>query len=189
MLLLDDLKAFQLQERAARTPHLAFTLPNVPALLEEIRATRFPTISDRLEIYFIDGPYVACIWHSALYPLSGATIFIHNLLNRPEVSPAIFGYILTHELIHLIVRGREVEGKFTTHPPEFWEMERELVPNRDMAFSWLWLSFSTVLKRDKECDGIRVKRRWKRAPELIHVREWEAFQGKYDHLVPCEATL
>src|ERR1017187_7990965 len=186
MLLLDDLKAFQLQERAARTPHLAFTLPNVPALLEEIRATRFPTISDRLEIYFIDGPYVACIRQSTV---SDASIYIHNILTRPEFPPAVFQYILTHELIHLIVRGREVEGKFTTHPPEFWEMERELVPNRDMAFSWLWLSFSTVLKRDKEREGIRVKRQWKWAPELIHVWEWEAFQGKYDHLSPRDAML
>ena len=186
MLLLDDLKALRLQEQAARTPHLAFTLPNVPALLEEIRATRFPTISHRLELFFVDGPFVACIRQSTV---SDASIYIHNILNRPEVSDAVFEYVLTHELIHLMVRGREVEGKFTTHPPEFWEMERELVPNRDVAFSWLWRSFSPVLKRDKKREGIRVKRRWKRAPELIHVWEWEAFQGKYDHLSPRDAML
>ena len=189
MLLLDDLKALRLQEQAERSPHLAFTLPNVQALLEQIRVTRFPTISDRLEVFFIDGPFVACIYHSSHSPLSGGTIFLHDILNRPEVSPAVFEYILTHELIHLIVRGREVEGKMTTHPPEFWEMERELVPNRDVAFSWLWLSFSRVLKRDKEHEGIRVKRRWKRAPELIHVWSWEEFQGKFDRLDAREGTF
>jgi hypothetical protein len=185
-MLLDYYKALRLQRQAERAPHLAFTVPNVPALLEQVRGTLFPTISDRLEVFFIDGPFVACICHS---PLSGATIFLHNILNRPEVSPAVFQYILSHELIHLIVRGREVEGKFTTHPPEFWEMERALVPNRDVAFSWLWLSFSPVLKRDKEHEGIRVKRRWRRAPELIHVWAWEEFQDKCDRLDAREATL
>src|ERR1035437_4177254 len=47
-MLLDYYKALRLQEQAERTPHLAFTLPNVPALLEQIRGTLFPTISDRL---------------------------------------------------------------------------------------------------------------------------------------------
>lgn len=169
-MLLDYAKALLLQRRAERAPRLAFTVTDVPALLEQTRRTLFPAITEPAQLFFIDGAFVACIHHG---PRLGATVFIHDLLNRPETPPEVFRYILTHELIHLVVPSREIEGKIEPHPPEFWEAERELSPDRGMAFSWLWWSFSTVLKEDKENECIRVKRSWKRSPELICVLPWD----------------
>jgi predicted metal-dependent hydrolase len=89
--------------------------------------------------------------------MSAATahIWLHDILNRPATPAQVFRHILIHELIHLTVEPREVDQKVTDHPPEFWEIERRLSPERKQVWHWIWFqcwSLSATGKDGRTCD-------------------------------------
>jgi len=92
----------------------------------------------------------------------GGDIHVHSLLNRPDTPKQVIEHVLRHELIHLLVAPREVDGKLTAHPPEFWEHERRLVPWAGLSWNWIAFTLYDVIRRDEEAECIRVKRGWKR---------------------------
>jgi hypothetical protein len=92
----------------------------------------------------------------------GGDIHVHSLLNRPDTPRPVIEHVLRHELIHLLVPPREVDGKRTTHPPEFWEHERRLVPWAGLSWNWIAFALYEVIRRDEEAECIRVKRGWRR---------------------------
>ncbi len=94
--------------------------------------------------------------------LRGGDIHVHSMLNRPDTPKQVIEHVLRHELIHLLVAPRKVDGKFTVHPPEFWEHERRLVPWAGLSWGWLAFALYEVIRRDEEAECIRVKRGWKR---------------------------
>jgi hypothetical protein len=166
--LLDGAGAVALLRRAERAPHLAFTSTDVPALAEQIRGSVFPTVAGPVRCFFLGGPYLGRVVHRGTG--GEIAIFIHDLLNRTETPEAVFRHIIVHELIHLVVPGREVKGKLKEHPPEFWEAERRLSPHSAEVWSWVQFHFSEVLREDRRNECIRVRRGWKRhSPvELAH---------------------
>ena len=58
----------------------------------------------------------------------GGDVFFHSLFNRPDVPQPVIEHVLRHELLHLKIPAREIDGKLLHHPPEFWEAEQALVP-------------------------------------------------------------
>lgn len=69
--------------------------------------------------------------------LHGPRIYLHAVLNCNDVPRYVFQFILTHELLHLIVPPKLVQGKLKNHSPEFFERERQLAPERDDAWRWI----------------------------------------------------
>jgi len=92
----------------------------------------------------------------------GGDIHVHSLLNRPDTPKQVIEHILRHELIHLLVPGREVDGKHRSHPPEFWEHERRLVPWAALSWNWIAFALYEVIRRDEERECIEVKKGWRR---------------------------
>lgn len=75
-------------------------------------------------------------------------------------------YTWCHELLHLIIPPRDVGGKRSAHPPEFWEAERTMSPDRSLAWTWIAVVLHSCLRRDNQRECMMVKPTWKRLTNL-----------------------
>ena len=90
-------------------------------------------------------------------------IQINQILNQPIVPTTVFLYIIIHEMIHTFVASEEKDGKRITHPPRFWEIQKEACPEAKASESWLYSIFYRFLCNDKECQCLWVSKKWRRA--------------------------
>jgi hypothetical protein len=104
-------------------------------MADALRQELFPTVSISPEVIFVNGSFLGCISYGISKP--GSLICLHEILNGSDVPERVFRHILTHELIHLVVAPRELDGKITTHPPEFWQLEHDLCPEGTWIWEWL----------------------------------------------------
>lgn len=115
-------------------------------------------------------------------------ILMHSLLNRADVPREVIEYILLHELVHLVVPPREIEGKLKSHPQEFWELANGISGQGDIVWGWIWLATMGISKGDEEHECIFIKPSWKRGtagryPTLDNVREWFSLGNKPEESV------
>lgn len=102
---------------------------------------------------------LACIrWEEGK---QGGDIFFHSLFNRPDVPQPVVEHVLRHELLHLKIRPRMIDGKLVHHPPEFWEAEQALVPWMSASWGWMVLAFWEVIKTDIPNECTWVKKSWR----------------------------
>jgi predicted metal-dependent hydrolase len=85
-------------------------------------------------------PALACIATTK----DGASIALHPILNHPDTPQEVVAFILRHELLHMLVPPRVVAGKLKMHPPEFWDEEKKMCPDRRLYWTWLKVSFGYV---------------------------------------------
>jgi hypothetical protein len=145
-------------------PLLVFTAVDVVGMANDLRQELFPTVSVSPEVIFVNGPFLGCISYGLSTPDS--LICLHEILNNADVPDRVFQHILIHELIHLFVAPREIAGKITSHPPEFWQFERDLSPERQWIWEWLWEHFHSCLIIDRKNECLKVKRDWRKRTEL-----------------------
>ena len=93
-----------------------------------------------------------------------AKIRVHEILNRGDTPRDIFEHILIHEMLHIVIRPREIGGRMVHHPPEFWDAELRLSPARSIAWDWLHRSLLPWLKIDKRREQTLVLRGWHKGP-------------------------
>lgn len=84
------------------------------------------------------------------------------MFNRPDVTQPVIEHVLRHELLHLKIRLRKIDGKLVHHPPEFWEAEQALVPWKAASWAWMVLAFWEVIKTDIPNECTWVKKSWRR---------------------------
>jgi len=126
-------------------------------LLAEVRSD-FPMLGRyRIEIWLRAQPTLACIAPDG----KSACIWLHAVLNHPETPRSVIEFIICHELIHLLLPPRNVDGKRTTHPPEFWQVEGERIPNRAAAWRWILVVLGSCLRIDRQKECTFVSRKWK----------------------------
>jgi hypothetical protein len=152
-----DLSAEVRAARARQTPQLAFTETDLPDLLERTRRELLPALRHTLEVWFVESGRLACVYHSA----DRAVVFVHAVLNHHKTPAKVFRLVAAHELLHLVVEPREVDGVLKQHPPEFFEREKSLVLDREEAWAWIYNYFYETLRFDKEREGIWVKGNWR----------------------------
>jgi hypothetical protein len=66
-----------------------------------------------------------------------AQIRLHEIINRADVPLPVLRFILCHELLHVVIRPREIDGRRVMHPPEFWEAEARRFPECSQACDWI----------------------------------------------------
>ena len=93
---------------------------------------------------------------------AGGEICLHSLFNRPDVPWPVVSHVLRHELLHLKIPAREIDGRIVSHPPEFWEAEASLIPWRQTSWLWMRLAFGEAIKVDPVVEHLTIKRTWKR---------------------------
>lgn len=138
-------------------PELSFLSFDLYGLLEHVRE-QFPNQKwRRIGVWIQAQPTLACIW----FRDDSADVILHSVLNHRQTPEAVVRYILKHELLHLQVPAREVDGKLTSHPPEFREAESMVAPEQTIAMNWLYIAIGSYLSTNKRRERITVKRGWK----------------------------
>ena len=162
-MLIETGRKLQLDRLRRQRPYLPFA-GDLDKLLVAAANDVFPALNQPLDWFFVEISSLACIWRKSKN--KGATIFLHQLLNRAETPTWIFQHIFVHELLHLIAPPREVGGRIETHPAEFWEAEKQLSPDRGKVWDWLWSNYGELLNNNRKNECIRVRRGWQKRMHL-----------------------
>lgn len=145
--------------RLRKDPEIPFVSIDTNVVMAGLIAAHFPNLTRTVRLYFLQQPMLACVSTDDFT----AEIFIHSLLNHPSTPPEVLRFIIGHELIHLVVPGETIDGKHTSHPPAFWEMEKALFPERHLCWGWVRMNFRARIRFDMKEEGTYVKQGWKRA--------------------------
>ena len=156
-MVIDNLRLMKAQRLARVEPSLSFVRIAIPELLERVRQQFLPEVCHALECYFVKRGPLACICVGE----AAATIYVHEVLNLTETPADVMSAICKHELLHLVIPGRAVNGRKISHPPEFWVREREIAPEREAAWEWVWTNVGYCLKRRPRLKRIDVTPRWR----------------------------
>ncbi len=118
-----------------------------------------PQIPKPLPIFIMERESLASIQTNCDPP----QIQIHPLLNIEWLPIQVMRHILIHEYVHVIVPGITLEdGSYKSHPPEFWEMERNFSLESRRVWSWIYAHFYDILDRDNKAERTVVKRSWRK---------------------------
>ena len=156
-MIVGDARLIKARRLARIEPRLCFVRVPIEKLLEEVRRDYLPQVHHRLELYFVRRGPLACICHDE----TTGTVYVHEVLNLSETPAEVILAICKHELLHMVIPGRAVKGRVTSHPPEFWARERELAPERDVAWEWVWTNAGDCLRRRPRLERIDVISRWR----------------------------
>lgn len=155
-----ELREWQRLEKAWAQPCLPQTAFDLQAEIESARLRYFPAVSASPSYCFVNYGALVCICHKE--GEGAGVISVHELLNHPETPLEVATLICKHELLHIEIPPREVDGKLKMHPPEFWEREKEICPERVLAWAWIWENFWGCLRRNKRKECITVLKDWKK---------------------------
>lgn len=89
-----------------------------------------------------------------------AVIELNAVLNHAQTPERVIGFILRHELLHIIIPPREENGYRTAPPPEFRNAERDF-PDYLLTWNWLTLVLGSCLRRNNRQECTVVTRAWK----------------------------
>ena len=108
-------------------------------------------------------------------------IVFHPVLNHPDTPEVVVRFIARHELTHIACPPRLVSGEREAHPPEFWEHEYSVAPERYACWHWINENLRGVRRETRR--GFGVTRRWRsietrpRTPYTPHLpldaQRWE----------------
>jgi len=141
--------------RDRQQPMLSFVELDLQALCEQIRQKHFPKLAEAPPVYFIQRSTLANITRDRWQRWS---ICMHAILNSPATPLFVFSYILKHELLHIQIRPREIGGRLVAHPPEFFEREHQLSPEREEAKRWIFQTLGDRLRVRPRLERIDVLR-------------------------------
>ncbi len=148
-------------------PQLPVCGGEISAIVTQLVTCHFPDIATPPGVFFGRTQTLAHIEDALREERSG--IWLHHALNDHATPDYVFAFVITHELLHVRIRPREVDGKWSAHPPEFWEEENRIaVADRSRAWEWIYRQFGYALREDKEQECIWVNNR--RMDELLRNR-------------------
>lgn len=143
-----------LSPKHRRQRMLNFAQWDLAALCDEIRQELFPELTLTPSVRFLQKSTLANIIRQGE---ENWTISLHAVLNCGDVPLCVFTYILKHELLHMEIRPQEISGRLVDHPPEFFQRERQITPERDEAKHWIWRNLGDRLRVRPRLECIKVK--------------------------------
>lgn len=158
-MIIRDPRELKRLERVRLQPCLPRTTFSSAKVLAGVRAQYFGDLDSPVDLYFVPCGPLACITMGMPSP----TIYVHEVLNHPETPLEVMTLICKHELLHLRMPPREFNGRVTDHPPEFWQEEARMAPERAEAWAWVWENLWGCLKRRPKLERIDVLPEWSRA--------------------------
>lgn len=157
MIIGDPQEADRLHKARCQT-NLWFTPYGVREILHSYTSQMLPDLAEPIEVYSVNRGPLACIQTSGFT----STIFSHQILNHSETPIEVFHLVCVHLLLHLLIPARLINGKLTNYPPEYWEAEKRVYPQRRDAWDWIWVNLSDCIKRNPRKESIEVLARWKK---------------------------
>ena len=145
------------KRKSRKHPELPFFGFDIYSVLARAK-NRLPLVANRpVALWIMNQATLASI-----EPSDKPCIFLHSILNHYQTPEMVMEFILTHELLHLLVAPKEVNGVMKQHPPEFWDAERRAFPELELAWNWLISALYPCLKPDRKKEATFVKASWKR---------------------------
>jgi hypothetical protein len=142
-------------------PKLPFFAFNIYSVLKRAQE-RLPSLAEKsVSVWIMHQPTLAYIENG-----ESASISLHAILNHPQTPELVIDYIFTHELLHLVVGPRKIDGILKIHPPEFYDAERQIFPEFGQAWGWLMFVFDNCFKMDSKKECIFIKASWRRLMKL-----------------------
>jgi hypothetical protein len=130
---------------------------SLPCLLNEVRGEFPELLSRRVTVWLRIQPTLATVHLDD----NEVVINLHAVLNHAQTPEQVIGFILRHEMLHMIIPPRRVEGVVLSHPPEFWAAERDF-PDRVPVWNWLTVSLGPCMRTDKKQQRTLITREWKK---------------------------
>jgi hypothetical protein len=128
-------------------------------LVEEVRSVHFPEIEERVEVRFAaETPLASMTYH--FMGRDKHLMRFHPVLNHPGTPVEVLRFITKHELTHIVRPPQFIERRWQSHPPEFWEHEYAIAPERYAAWHWIHANLARGLRRGRHDGSIRVTKRW-----------------------------
>lgn len=145
-------------ERRRLQPHIPMVSFDIKGLLKEVIRSVSSVPDVPIKIFFCANKNLACTIRDS----SKADIYFHLLLNNSRTPIQVCRHIIIHELIHMVIPSRNIDGKLIHHPDEFWEFEQIMSPERNESWRWLNCNFSGCIKSDAKSESTIVQRTWKK---------------------------
>jgi hypothetical protein len=149
------------RQNASVSPMLPFLDFDLSALLQQVISRNFPNLETSVSVSFFKAVL------SLTEPLASvvvrdrtAIIRVHEILNRNDTPRETIEFILVHEMLHIVIPPREIDGRTVHHPPEFWDAESGLYPTRFQIWDWLHRALFPWLKSDEKRERTLVLRGW-----------------------------
>ena len=144
-------------------PLLFQPVPSRPAyafseVMEEVRASVFPAVEERVEVRIVAESALASIRHNFMGRDRHLVVF-HAVLNHPETPIEVVRFICKHELTHIVRPGRLIDGWYESHPPEFWEHEQAVGPESYAVWAWVRRNLHGCVRHGRS--GVSVGGRWR----------------------------
>jgi hypothetical protein len=136
-------------------PVTPFTFSEV---VEEVRAVFFPEIDGPVEVRIAAEAPLASM-RPDFMGRDRHVVTFHPVLNHPETSREVVRFLAKHELTHIVCRGRFLDGWYESHPPEFWDHEHAIAPERYAAWAWIRANLGRCSRHYRL--GLAVDRRWR----------------------------
>jgi hypothetical protein len=147
--------------RASTSPMLSFVDFDLHALLQMVVSRHFSGVEVAVSASFSRAsPLRTESVASVRVGDRTAAIRIHECLNRIDTPRDVIEFILGHEMLHLVVPRREIDGRTLSHPPEFWDAEMRLFPQRALAWAWLSEALRPCVKMNKKREATMIRRGW-----------------------------
>jgi hypothetical protein len=124
----------------------------VDACFDELKPARVSCV------FINDGPLAFCCWSRSAAQLD---IYLHNVLNHADTPQLVLEYLIKHELLHLRVAPVVMEEETLRHPPEFMELEKQICPERLVAWTWLYVVLGEHLRVRPQAQRVDVASSWK----------------------------
>jgi hypothetical protein len=137
-------------------PQLPMFNFSLPCLLNEVRGEFLELLSKRVTVWLRIQPTLATVQLDD----DEIVINLHAVLNHAQTPEQVIGFILRHEMLHMIIPPREVDGIVVSHPPEFWAVERDF-PDRVPVWNWLTVSLGSCMRSNKKQQCTFITREWK----------------------------
>ncbi len=139
---------------------------SLTALVEEVRASYFPELGEQIEVRIAAERPLAYIDPNFMGVGKHLLVF-HAVLNHRETPLEVLRFIAKHELTHLVRPPRMVGRAWEAHPPEFWEHEAAVGPERYAVWAWVQCNLGGCLRRGEQ--GIRVTGKWRALREATRI--------------------
>lgn len=145
-----------MEQRFLKQRLLNFTSLDIGPLLLSVQRDYFPKLEHNLEWTFDDMGSLARVELSD----KAARIRIHRVLNHSESPRELFSLIFKHELIHIeeSIRGKPTDYR---HSAMFWEKEKQIAPERDVAWTWVHRNYHRCICADLKSECVRVLKNWR----------------------------
>jgi hypothetical protein len=152
-----DLKRLRQLAAERLQPRFQFLNYSLRELQREIHSVLFPDVTQSVTTHFTTAGPLACVYCTG----TRAEIYLHQLFNHADTPREVLAFVLKHELLHLRIPPAHLARKHVQHPPEFWQAERLLCPDRDQAWAWISINYGACLKVRRKLERIDVLQNWK----------------------------